>query len=120
MGNNSSSTNSEKEDSSNNYVRITSPVRNNDTINHSGEAKKESSNNNNNVSSPVPFNNDVGKKTTSTDASGIHSPLPTIRRQPSYEIIDEKYIEKRRKQLINDIAKQLQITYSHALSLLRQ
>ena len=43
-----------------------------------------------------------------------------LRRQLSYEIIDEKDIEKRRVKLINDVAKQLQITHSHALSLLRQ
>ena len=53
-------------------------------------------------------------------AKDASSASPGIRRQLSYEVIDEEDIESRRRQLIADTANQLKVTYSHALALLRQ
>ena len=63
----------------------------------------------------------VSQTNESTAKAKDASPAsPGIRRQLSYEVIDEEDIESRRRQLIADTANQLKITYSHALALLRQ
>ncbi len=137
-------------DTADNYVRITSPVRpnhergtntNRDEMNKtSGEVKQEDkkempskSNHSSDVAGDKDKNNKIVLGTMNyTNTKNIDdgyiedqrrslSPIPSpMQRQLSYEIIDEKDIEKRRVGLINDVAKQLHVTHSHALSLLRQ
>merc|ERR1711871_504914 len=90
-----------------NYVRISSPILQKVVQAKHGDTTQQ-------LEKVSQTNESTAKAKDASSAS------PGIRRQLSYEVIDEEDIESRRRQLIADTANQLKITYSHALALLRQ